>query len=76
MVVRSISIRLVSISAGPSKISDATIKGITGISALQTTSDITAGRASCCIISLLKMFPHAQLSPAASVNIKPSIATC
>ena len=76
MVVRSISTRLFSITAWPSKISDATINGTTGISALQTTSDITCGRASCCIISLLKILPQAQLRPAASVSIKPSNATC
>ena len=74
-MVRSISTRLFSITSGPSRINDAARNGIIGISALQTTRDITAGRASCCIISLLKIFPQAQLSPAASVSIKPSSAT-
>ena len=76
MVVRSISTRLFNIACGPSRINDAAINGTIGINALQTTSDKTGGRVSCCIISLLKILPHAQLSPAARVSIKPSSATC
>ncbi|EFK48958.1 hypothetical protein HMPREF9345_04586, partial [Escherichia coli MS 107-1] len=57
--------------AEPSRISEATKKGMIGIKALQITSDITAGRVECDMIFLLKMLPHAQLNAAARVNIKP-----